>query len=134
MKTVILSAAFFFYLSTFLSAQITNTWKGGAPGHETDWHFYKNWSLGKAPDEFSNVFIPDVSSRSLAAPVLEKGSVEINSLFLESAASLTIGREAVLVVLTEAQGLEHANVSVKGNLQLPGIEAEKKTVAAAMRR
>jgi hypothetical protein len=49
MKTVILSAAIFFYLSTFLSAQITNTWKGGAPGHETDWHFTKTGASAKRP-------------------------------------------------------------------------------------
>lgn len=83
-------------LSFEASAQIRNTWKGGAPGHETDWNFYKNWSLGKAPDLFHNVVIPDVSTSTQHYPVLKSGSAEVASLEIQQGATLTLQANARL--------------------------------------
>ncbi len=73
-----------------LSAQTTNTWKGGAPGHETDWYFPKNWSAAKTPDEFDRVLIPDVSSTTRRYPIIRSGEVEVRSLEVLSGAMLTL--------------------------------------------
>jgi len=81
-----------------LSAQITNTWIGGSAGNESNWECYKNWSQGEVPDWSSDVVIPDVESGSGDYPVIKQGELEVNSLFIHSAASLEIESEASLVV------------------------------------
>ncbi len=73
-----------------LSAQIVNTWKGGAPGHESDWAYYKNWSRGRTPNEFDRVVIPDVSTSTRSFPVIRSGNVEVLSLEVQAGASLTL--------------------------------------------
>jgi len=50
--------------SMVASAQKINVWRGGAPGHETDWSFFKNWSAGKVPSEFDHVIIPNMLNNS----------------------------------------------------------------------
>ena len=97
MKTTIFFAFhLLFLLHQNLCAQTTNTWRGGAPGHASDWHYYKNWSLGRVPDEFQRVVIPDVSSTTLRYPVLRSGEVEVNSLEIQPNASLTLTGSARL--------------------------------------
>jgi hypothetical protein len=64
MKTITLCSALFLLANlSSLQAQTTNVWKGGFPGHETDWYQNRNWSLGKTPDVFDRVIIPDRSQR-----------------------------------------------------------------------
>ena len=80
-----------------LQAQTTNVWKGGFPGHETDWNHNRNWSLGKTPDVFDRVTIPNVSTSTLKYPVIKNGEIEIQSLEIESGASLTLLNSARIV-------------------------------------
>ena len=76
------------------SAQTTNVWKGGFPGRENDWNCSKNWSLGKTPDVFDNVVIPDVSTSTRRYPVVSSGEVEVSSVEVKPGATLTIMRSA----------------------------------------
>ena len=93
------STALILSVAVSASAQISNTWNGGTPGHETDWSYFKNWSLGKTPDVFDNVVIPDVSSTTRCYPVIATGEVEVLSLEIQTGASLTLKKSAF--VLTE---------------------------------
>lgn len=79
------------------SAQTINTWKGGAPGHETDWAYFKNWSRNTVPQEFDRVIIPDVSSNTRSYPVIHNGEVEVLSVTVLSGARLTIEANARLL-------------------------------------
>jgi hypothetical protein len=105
-------------LTVTVFCQKNNTWKGGAPGLENDWNCPKNWSAYSVPDDFTNVFIPDVSSTSLSQPVIKSGKVEINAIFIASNAVLTVEKDAQLVVLTEAEGVNNRSVKLKGSLLL----------------
>ena len=98
-RTAIFAICFFALFSINLSAQQTNVWKGGAPGHETDWHYYKNWSLGQTPDVFDAVVIPDVSTTTNRYPQVSSGQIEVQSLEIQSGASLSLSRTAR--ILTE---------------------------------
>lgn len=80
--------------SSALQAQITNVWKGGFPGRETDWHCNKNWSLGKAPDVFDAVVIPDVSTKTQKYPIVTSGDIEVQSIEIQAGAMLTLHRSA----------------------------------------
>lgn len=80
-----------------LQAQTTNVWKGGFPGHETDWNQSRNWSLGKIPDVFDRVIIPDVSTSTQKYPIVKEGEIEVLSLEVRSGASLTLLRSVRIV-------------------------------------
>ncbi len=80
-----------------LQAQTTNVWKGGFPGHETDWNQNRNWSLGKTPGVFDRVIIPDVSSSTQKYPIIKEGEIEVQSLEVRAGASLTLLRSARIV-------------------------------------
>lgn len=98
-RTAISSICFFALFSINLSAQKTNVWNGGFPGHENDWYFSKNWSLGETPDVFDNVVIPDVSTKTNRYPIVAFGQVEVQKIEIQSGASLTLYRAAG--ILTE---------------------------------
>lgn len=116
----------FLTLCTSAFSQKTVTWKGGAPGHETEWNYAKNWSTYAIPDGFSNVVIPDVSTTSLASPVIQMRRVEVNTLYIEPTALLTVEKGALLVVNERIEGTTKTNLRMNGLLFLP-YEAEKKT-------
>jgi hypothetical protein len=97
--SLVFSTALILSVAVSASAQISNTWKGGTPGHETDWSYFKNWSLGKTPDVFDNVVIPDVSTTTRCYPVIATGEIEVLSLEVQTGASLTLKKSAF--VLTE---------------------------------
>lgn len=82
-------------------AQITNTWIGGCPGHETDYNFYKNWSTNQVPDWSSDVVIPNKFSDNQYFPVIAGEYVEVNSLYIHAGAELTIKENAYMAVLNE---------------------------------
>ena len=84
-------------LSISTNAQTTNVWKGGFPGHENDWHYYKNWSLGKTPDTFDNVVIPETLTTTRRYPVIASGEVEVGGLLIQPGASLVLLSEARLL-------------------------------------
>ncbi|MBI1227074.1 MAG: hypothetical protein GC192_17720 [Bacteroidetes bacterium] len=90
--------ALFFLICTNAFSQVTTTWKGGTPGMENDWNCAKNWSNYKVPDAFSNVIIPDVSTTTQATPLIRQGRAEVNTLYLDSNANLTIDESAQLVI------------------------------------
>ena len=116
--TCISSLALILVFSTNLFSQITTTWKGGAPGMETDWYCAKNWSNYAVPDAFSNVVIPAVSTTSLSSPVIKAGKVEVNTLFLETTATFTVEEGAQLVVFDKAGSFLPSNFQPKGRLFL----------------
>lgn len=77
-------------LSSLLAAQKMNTWKGGMPGQENNWHCAKNWSNGHVPTVFECVVIPDVSTGSGHYPVISSEAGEIYALRILSGANLLI--------------------------------------------
>lgn len=99
-------------------------WKGGTPGMKNEWNCPQNWSTSSVPDEFSNVYIPDVSTSTLSSPVIRTGKVEVNCLFIESNASLTIKKPAQLVVHGIAEGLRKENLILEGSLLVLDNEPE----------
>lgn len=101
--------------STSLMAQNTVTWIGGTPGNETSWDEPKNWSNHHVPNEFSNVYIPDVSTSTFSNPTIKNGVIELNSLQIVSTAKLTINKMAKLIVHGSAEGVFAANVNIKGS-------------------
>lgn len=101
--------------STILMAQNTVTWKGGTPGNETSWEEPKNWSNNHVPNEFSNVYIPDVSTSTFSNPTIKDGIIELNSLQIVSTAKLTIDKMATLIVHGNADGVYADNVDIKGS-------------------
>ncbi len=113
MKTLII--ALLTLTSTITAAQNTVTWVGGTPGNETSWEEPKNWSNHHVPNEFSNVYIPDVSTSTFSNPVIEKGIIELNSLQIVSTAKLTIDEMAKLIVHGNADGVYADNVDIKGS-------------------
>lgn len=88
---------FFTLLSIAVSAQKTNNWRGGAPGHETEWSYFKNWSTGRVPNEFDHVIIPDVSTSTGKYPIISTGEMEVLSLVVQTGASLTLRPQARLI-------------------------------------
>jgi hypothetical protein len=89
-----MNKAFFFItfclLTTTLPAQIVNVWKGGSPGHETDWNYHKNWSLAKTPDVFHAVVIPDISTKTRKYPFVKSGEIDVQSIEIQSGAKLYV--------------------------------------------
>jgi hypothetical protein len=102
MKHSIAIIALFSLISLSAQAQITATWKGGTPGKTTDWNCPSNWKEGREPDEFSNVFIPDVSTSTFSYPVIKQGTVEIASLQCASNTRLTTLGNARVIFLDDA--------------------------------
>lgn len=82
---------------TSVSGQKNNTWRGGAPGHETEWAYFKNWSAGRVPNEFDRVVIPDVSSSTNDYPVIKAKEIEVLSLYIQQGATLTLLPKARLL-------------------------------------
>lgn len=114
-------ASIFFSLSFLFSspalAQRTINWVGGVPGLEREWNCPKNWNPSKVPNEFSNVCIPDVSSGSgRFAPVISGGLVEVNSLQMDSNASLKVEKSATLLVYNGLNGFNHDSLEVSGSI------------------
>ena len=92
-----LSLFILFSMVASASAQKTNVWHGGTPGHETDWSFFKNWSTGRTPSEFDYVIIPDVSTSTNDYPVIRTGEVVVLGLEIHSGAMLTLLPKARLM-------------------------------------
>ena len=80
-----------------MTAQIE--WRGGFPGHETDWLCARNWSDQRVPDDMDNVIIPDCSTRGNFYPVIRTKSASVQSLVIESNASLQIAGGGHLKVM-----------------------------------
>lgn len=108
-----------FTLSTVYGfSQRAITWKGGTPGMQNEWFCPQNWSSTSLPNEFSDVIIPDVSSSTFAPPCIKEGNIQINSLRLQSNASLTIADDASLTVISHIEGLDLYKVKGQGELIL----------------
>ncbi len=124
MKTLII--ALFTLTSTMTVAQNTVTWIGGTPGNETSWDEPKNWSNHHVPNEFSDVYIPDVSTSTFSNPTIKDGVIELNSLQIASTAKLTIEKMAKLIVHGNADGVYAANVDIKGSFIVWDEVSDKK--------
>ncbi len=127
MKNVLIAA--FALFTTCAFSQKTTTWVGGTPGKETSWNEARNWSSNRVPDEFSDVIIPDVSTSTFSAPVILNGTVELNSLLVESNARFTVKPSAKLFIYEQAEGLDQKNLDLKGAVVVLGERANHETVA-----
>jgi len=139
MKNTITSFAtafiLFFSFSSAVLAQQSTTWIGGTPGRTQDWNCAQNWSTGKVPDDFSDVTIPDVSTTTFAAPVINKGTVEVNSILMSATAALSIESNGVLVVLNDYNDIKQApGLKVKGELIVPDSFATDSIVYTSSRK
>ncbi len=85
-------------LTTALPLTAQTSWKGGAPGQETDWYCASNWSNNRVPGEFDQVIIPDCSTRGNFYPVVRRGSASVKALNIHSNAHLTIASGAQLSI------------------------------------
>jgi len=129
MKTLLI--ALFTLISTITIAQNQVTWKGGTPGKETSWNEARNWSNNRVPDEFSDVIIPDVSTSTFSTPVIKEGTIELNSIMIESNAQLTIEASAKVIVYGYTEGLINNNLQLKGSLIVLDEYAENETINIA---
>lgn len=100
---------------SILVAQKSVTWIGGTPGNETSWDEPRNWSDHHVPNEFSNVYIPDVSTSSFSNPTIEDGVIELNSLQIQSTAKLTIQKMAKLIIYGDADSFYAKNFEINGS-------------------
>jgi hypothetical protein len=91
--------AAFLLLAGTVSAQKTNTWKGGKPGHPNAWNCAQNWSLNTVPNEFQDVMIPDVSSGFNQYPIIDDTENTVRSLTISANAQLTILPTGKLLVI-----------------------------------
>jgi hypothetical protein len=109
---IVLVSCFILIHSFSAQAQRIVFWKGGTPGLESAWNCPKNWSNHAVPDEFSNVIIPDVSTRSGKYPVISKKDAVVNFLTLQAGASLTISKNGALNIQTgfERHGVQQLKV------------------------
>ena len=129
MKTNLIKLSSFVLFTMFLTlsqnamAQKEITWKGGTPGMKNDWNCPTNWSTSSIPDEFSNVIIPDVSTSTFSSPIIKTGKVEVNSIFIQSNATMTVAKDAVVVVYDDIRGACEGNMHVDGILILHGANA-----------
>lgn len=119
------------FLDTNVFAQISTTWKGGTPGRANDWNCPKNWSNHTVPNAFSDVIIPDVSTTTMASPIIKTGRVEVNSLFLYTNASLTLEESAQLVIFQKSSSLLPSNFHPKGRLFLLDESTEGSAAVSA---
>ena len=117
-------------LNANVFAQKTTVWKGGAPGMENDWNCPKNWNTYSVPDVFSNVIIPDVSTTTLAAPVIKNGRMEVNTLFLETNAFLTVEELGQLVIFEQVGSFYQDNLRVEGSVFIINERDGKNTKAS----
>ncbi|MBK9337471.1 MAG: hypothetical protein IPM98_13240 [Lewinellaceae bacterium] len=124
MKSRLLFSAICFTLlfacSHTLRAQRIVHWKGGTPGLESNWNTPGNWSTNAVPNAFCDVIIPDVSTRSGAGPVLAQKNAEVNTLILESGASLVIQQCGALAVYGNLERFGVQTLEVNGSLMLKG--------------
>ncbi len=106
-------------IATMAFAQNQVTWKGGTPGTPQEWNCPKNWSNYKVPDAFSDVIIPDISTTSLANPIIQNGMFEVNSIMLLSNATLTVEADAHLVVYNILNGFgKETGLILRGTIQI----------------
>ncbi len=137
MKTIIFKniqwfvTSFLMVISLNAFSQKIIIWKGGTPGMKSDWYCPQNWSTSAIPDEFSDVIIPDVSASSFALPVIRSGKVEINSLFIQFNGSLTIAKDAVMIVYENTEGCSKGKIHGDGLIIIhnPNPEKELKRIA-----
>ncbi|MBL7808384.1 MAG: hypothetical protein JNN28_11230 [Saprospiraceae bacterium] len=99
MKRTFCLVALFTLIGMNLHAQRTATWKGGTPGRSSAWDCPTNWKEGRVPDEFTHVFIPDVSTSTFNYPCIKERTVEVASIQLASNALLHLERNATLLEL-----------------------------------
>lgn len=120
-STTIIIAIIIASITNFSQAQPQNTnfWKGGTPGQTTNWNCPENWSLGKVPDPFQNVIIPDVSTGSGVYPIIKTGGLEVHDLVLEAGAILEIQKQGSLKVEGYFEGFGNFSLITDGTLVLP---------------
>jgi hypothetical protein len=128
MKTLITLNLFitFCFLGNVLSAQRNVTWIGGTPGQESNWFCYKNWSNANVPDEFTNVYIIDVSSSTFHYPVIKSKEATVLSISIVSEGKLTIEKTGSLSVIDTIILKNNKSIinSGKLNVESQGLKSE----------
>lgn len=112
--------SFLFVYSPSLRAQKIVYWEGGTPGMESNWNCPDNWSTNAVPNAFSDVIIPDVSTRSRVYPILSHKDAEVNKLTLESGAALLVQNGSCLVVFDSMERFGLNDLDVRGSVILKG--------------
>ena len=114
----VLLVALFFATTIFAQHQIE--WVGGFPGQPNNWNCPKNWSSHRVPDAFDDVTIPDLTSTTMAYPIIDAEVEPIGSLTIASPASLTLTKNGTLEigVETESSALILGVINNDGTLKL----------------
>lgn len=72
-------------------AQKQNVWKGGTPGHATDWNCPRNWSLGFVPDWTCVAIVRASQAETPWYPVIDRVAEAVQALQVCAGARLEIG-------------------------------------------
>ena len=87
MKAII--TIFVLLTTTSFHAQTIFIWKGGTPGHETNWNEPRNWDKYHVPDASSHVIIPGHQTGHNAQPQINQ-RVEIASIEIHASGTLMV--------------------------------------------
>ena len=110
--------------------QAQNSWKGGTPGHETEWNVAKNWSENRVPDWTDNVIIADVSTCSRYYPVINSEVEPIAHLEIHSNASLAILSKGKLII--DGVTTFNTGITLIGSIYVIGDLEIKNTALSAV--
>lgn len=130
MKTLITLQLFitFCFLGNVLSAQRNVTWLGGTPGQESNWFCDKNWSNAHVPDEFSNVYINNVSTSTFHYPVIKSKEATALSISIVSEGKLTIEKSGTLSVIEAINVQNNKSIINRGKLIVESQELKSEFV------
>ena len=130
MKTMVTLNLFiaFCFFGTLMSAQRNVTWIGGTPGQESDWFCNKNWSNAHVPDEFSNVYIINVSSSTFHYPVIKSKEATALSISIVSEGKLTIEKSGTLSVIEAIIVQNNKSIINRGKLIVESQELKSEYV------
>lgn len=93
-KTLLLAAALLLaaiVCPKLAHAQKQNVWKGGTPGHATDWNCPRNWSLGFVPDWTCVAIIEASQTEKACYPVIARVVEAVQAVQVCAGARLEIG-------------------------------------------
>lgn len=97
-----------------MNAQISSTWKGGTPGHKTDWDTPSNWSNNRVPDEFTDVTILWDYTLQGNYPIIKHPEFEAHSIFVEDGAKLNYSFRSDMIIHHVNDGAIGSNQNMAG--------------------
>jgi hypothetical protein len=106
-----------FLMTQAIHAQIHSTWKGGTPGHKTDWDTPANWSNNRVPDEFTDVVIVWDQTMQENYPLVKEAKFEVHSIWIHDGAKLNICYSTDPVIKHVNDGWDGPTISEAGQKQ-----------------